>query len=73
MPILWGMPAPEAMPAVERGSLAVGGCLAWGDERDKQWACRACGAEFHGDQEAVRQALERAVAEALARRRPAEE
>ncbi|MCA1706318.1 MAG: hypothetical protein LC808_24855 [Actinobacteria bacterium] len=46
VPMLFGLPAHQAGDAWERGELELGGCMAWGDERDPHWHCKACGHEW---------------------------
>lgn len=48
VPVVFGMPAPELSAQAQRGEVALGGCMCWGDERDNKWACRDCRHEFGG-------------------------
>lgn len=44
LPIVYGLPGPEACEAAERGEIALGGCIVTGD--DPRLACTACGERF---------------------------
>jgi hypothetical protein len=44
VPILYGLPTPEAGAAADRGEIELGGCLVTGD--DPQLACRGCHERF---------------------------
>ena len=41
IPLLWGLPDPEAMELAERGLVALGGCMVMPGE--PSLFCRACG------------------------------
>jgi predicted RNA-binding Zn-ribbon protein involved in translation (DUF1610 family) len=47
--ILYGLPAmdEELDSKIERGLVALGGCIVTGD--DPQWRCASCGAEIYRD------------------------
>ncbi|MEU2349880.1 hypothetical protein [Modestobacter sp. NPDC049651] len=49
VPLLWGLPGPEAMELAERGLVVLGGCMLTPDE--PTLACRACGAHWGSDQD----------------------
>jgi hypothetical protein len=40
VPIVYGLPGPEAAEAANRGEIALGGCMVTGD--DPQFQCAAC-------------------------------
>jgi hypothetical protein len=44
VPIMYGLPGPEAMEAAEQGRIALGGCCV--GERDPQKQCNSCGTRF---------------------------
>jgi hypothetical protein len=44
VPIMYGLPGPEAMEAAEQGKIALGGCCV--SDHDPQKQCKACGAQF---------------------------
>jgi len=49
LPILWGMPSPEASEAAKRGKVVIGGCMVHGPngvEKDPAFECRDCGHRF---------------------------
>jgi len=67
VPIVHGMPGEELWGAANRGELAIGGCLVYGDGRDPCWACRSCGLEFgtsDQDRTQARSIIQRLIAEA---------
>lgn len=41
VPIIYGMPAPDAFEAAERGEIALGGCIL--DEDSPAFRCADCG------------------------------
>lgn len=41
--LVFGHPTLEFRGAYEGRNVVFGGCMAWGDERDPQWACHSCG------------------------------
>ncbi len=41
--VVYGMPSPELVEAVDRGEVVAGGCLL--DEGQPAWRCSSCGAE----------------------------
>ena len=43
LPILYGLPSPEAIEAQECGELSLGGCVV----RDENMLCRTCGDRWH--------------------------
>ncbi|RBY91054.1 hypothetical protein [Blastococcus sp. TF02A-30] len=49
VPLLWGLPDPEAMRLAERGQVALGGCLVMGE--DPAFACRSCGLQWGREEE----------------------
>lgn len=57
VPVIWGLPAAETMELAERGLVALGGCMAPGE--DVAFHCRACGLEWghEGDPTADEQQL----------------
>jgi len=42
---VFGLPTEELAARAERGEVALGGCLCFGDDRDPEWRCPSCGAE----------------------------
>jgi hypothetical protein len=50
-PIIWGMPSPELMDAVqaELVDVVLGGCCVTDD--DPTHACRACGSQFRDERD----------------------
>jgi len=42
--ILYGRPIPEAMDAVDRGEITLGGCFIMPDQPD--WECATCGHQW---------------------------
>ena len=44
VPIMYGLPGPEAGFAVGQGKIILGGCLVTGSDPQKQ--CKVCGAQF---------------------------
>ena len=44
IPILYGLPSPEGVEAMERGEVALGGCLVTGD--DPKFRCLSCQAAY---------------------------
>ena len=48
IPLLRGLPDPEAMELAERGLVALGGCMVTPDE--PTLVCRACGAHWGSDE-----------------------
>lgn len=44
--LVFGYPGREFRELYEGQDVAFGGCMAWGDARDPQSACRACGLWF---------------------------
>ncbi len=47
VPILYGMPAPEAMEDARRGRLAIGGCIV--ADENPELHCVECGSDVHAD------------------------
>ena len=45
LPLVYGMPAPEASKAAQRGEIALGGCVI--DETYRRWQCAQCGSSFN--------------------------
>lgn len=45
VPIMYGLPGPEAAEASQRGEIALGGCIVSGD--DPQFACAACREQYY--------------------------
>jgi len=43
VPVVHGMPTPEAEQAAREGRAILGGCCVFGDERDFPRACVKCG------------------------------
>ena len=50
LPIAYGYPSPEMQDAIQRGELALGGCIVGRAGGDPLWRCAACKHEF-GTQE----------------------
>ncbi len=44
VPIAYGFPGPEMRAQVERGEIALGGCVI--QEGNLQWRCTACGTDI---------------------------
>jgi hypothetical protein len=44
VPIVFGLPADEALIDAERGKIALGGCMV--SENDPEWRCKSCGHEW---------------------------
>jgi hypothetical protein len=45
VPLVIGLPSPEAFDAAERGEFVLGGCMVMG-EPTPDWACPSCGRQF---------------------------
>jgi hypothetical protein len=45
VPLVFGLPSPDAFTAAARGELVLGGCLML-DEPTPDWACPACKRQF---------------------------
>lgn len=43
IPIIWGLPSHELEERARSGSVVLGGCIIYGDERDPAWQCQQCG------------------------------
>jgi len=44
VPIVFGLPADEALIDAERGKIALGGCMV--SENGPEWRCKSCGHEW---------------------------
>ncbi len=47
IPIIYGLPAPEAFEEEKKGKLVLGGCCVGPDSPD--WYCKSCGEEWKSD------------------------
>jgi hypothetical protein len=47
VPIVYGYPDSELFEAADRGEVAIGGCVVYGN--DPKWLCRVCGTRILAD------------------------